>query len=549
MEKIWLQSYAEGVPETIDPDQYSSLVAALDAYCRQYADQTAFSNFGTKLTYQQLQQYTRQLAAYFQQELSLKPGDRVAIMMPNLLQYPVTLFAVLRAGLVVVNVNPLYTPRELAHELKDSGAKAIIVLANFAHVVAEVMSSVPLEHVLVTELGDLLGKRKGFLYSWVVKHIMRLVPAWKIKNARRFMAGLQAGKHLSFVPPEIQAGDMAFLQYTGGTTGTPKGAMLSHRNLIANLLQCEAWISGKLQVREEVLLTALPLYHIFSLTVSCFTFLALGGHCVLVTNPRDIRSLVKIWRKSSPTVFIGLNTLFLHLMKNPRFSRLDFQKLKLTIAGGMALHPQVAQQWQALTGHLIIEGYGLTEASPVVTINPLNLRYFNHSIGLPVPATEVKICNDQGDEMPLGEKGELMVKGPQVMLGYWQNPQETADVLDAHGWLRTGDIGCIDALGFAYLTDRKKDMIIVSGFNVYPSEVEEVIGSHPGVAEVAVIGVPSNATGEIVKALIVKKDPQLTAAAIINYCHQQLTPYKVPKQVEFRDSLPKSAIGKILHRR
>jgi long-chain acyl-CoA synthetase len=546
MEKIWLQSYPPFVPETIDPDQYPHLPAALDDFCNTYSEHHAFSNYGTALTYRQLAQYSMSLAAYFQQELKLQPHDRVAIMMPNILQYPVVLFAVLRAGLTVVNVNPLYMPRELKHELMDSGAKAIVVLANFAHVVEAVLSEVPVRHVLVTHMGDLFPAVKGFAFNVAVKYILRMVPHWRIPNAHDFKSALKKSRELKFSPPIIKAEDIAFLQYTGGTTGIPKGAMLSHRNLLANIFQCRAWIRGKLELGEEKLLAALPLYHIFSLTVSCFTFLALGGECVLITNPRDIRELVRCWHKRAPTCFIGLNTLFVHLMKNAQFQRLNFKNLKLSVSGGMPTQPSVAQEWQNMTGCVVTEGYGLTEASPVVTINPLNMTYFNQSVGLPIPATEVKICDNAGNQLNVDEIGELMVKGPQVMPGYWQNPAETTHVLSADGWLKTGDMARIDAQGFIFLVDRKKDLIIVSGFNVYPREVETVILAHPGVDDVVVVGKSSGATGELVKAVIVKKDPQLTEQTILDYCRLQLTPYKVPKIIEFRDHLPKSSLGKVL---
>ncbi len=548
MDKIWFQSYAPFVPMTIDPNQYAHLPAALDDFCKTYAGLKAFSNFGSAITYRQLDQYTLQLAAYFQQELALRPGDRLALMMPNILQYPVALFAALRAGLSVVNVNPLYTARELKQELDDSGAKVIVVLANFAHVVAEILPEVSLRHVLITKMGDLFGFLKGIIFNAGNKIVLRKMPHWKIPAARYFKPALKTGAKLNFSPPLIRSEDIAFIQYTGGTTGTPKGAMLSHRNLLANILQCRAWIKGELELGKEILLAALPLYHIFSLTVSCFTFLALGGQCVLITNPRDIRGLVRSWRRSMPTCFIGLNTLFLHLMNNSQFSRLNFRCLKLSVSGGMPTQLAVAQQWQNLTGCVVTEGYGLTEASPVVSINPLGMSWFNQSVGLPVPSTDVKICDDAGRELAIDEVGELWVKGPQVMLGYWKNPAETAIVLDTEGWLKTGDLVRMDAQGFIYVVDRKKDLIIVSGFNVYPNEVEAVIASQPGVAEVAVVGEPDSATSEAVKAIIVKKDPQLTEKNILDYCRKLLTPYKVPKIIEFRGSLPKSSVGKVLRR-
>lgn len=549
MNKIWLSHYDTGVPATIDPDQYPSIPAALEDFCRIYADQTAFINFGSQLTYHQLNQLSLQLAGYFQQKLALKPGDRLAIMMPNILQFPVAVFAALRAGLVVVNVNPLFTAVELKHELINSGACAIVVLANFAHLVEQVVSETSLQQVMVTEIADLFGPWKKTVFNLAVQFILRQKPRWRIDGAHHFLAALESGAQLNFIPPLISLDDIAFLQYTGGTTGVPKGAMLTHRNLLANMLQCVAWIRGKLVLGKEVLFAALPLYHIFSLTVSGFTFLALGGCCVLITNPRDIRALVRCWKKSAPTVFIGLNTLFLHLMENPTFRKLNFKNLKLSVSGGMATQKAVAMQWQQLTGCVVTEGYGLTEASPVVTINPLSKQWFDQSIGLPISATEVKICNNSGEELGVDEIGELWVRGPQVMLGYWQNPAETANVLTDQGWLKTGDMVRIDAQGFLYLVDRKKDLIIVSGFNVYPSEVEAVIGAYPGVAAVTVLGEPDERTGESVQALVVKSDPNLTAEALLNYCRQQLTAYKIPKNIEFRPDLPRSSLGKILRRK
>ncbi len=548
MDKIWLANYSPEIPVTIDPDIYASLPEFLEDLCRIYAEKTAFINFGVTLSYHHLSLLSRDLAAYFQNELGLKPGDRLALMMPNILQYPVALYAALRAGLIIVNINPLYTAVELKRELQNSGAKTLIVLANFIQTVEIVYQELPQLTVIVTEIGDLFDKFKGFAFNFAVKYILWQAPVWFNKNFHDFQKILKKGHELAFKAPLIKSEDLAFLQYTGGTTGIPKAAMLTHRNLIANILQCRAWIKGKLELGQEVLLAALPLYHIFSLTVSCFTFLALGGTCVLVTNPRKISQLISCWQKTSPSCMIGLNTLFLHLLVKPEFSNLDFKDLKLTVAGGMATSDKVAHAWQKITNCVITEGYGLTEASPVVAINPLNRAEFNGSIGFPVPATEIKICDDGGRELPINEIGELWVRGPQVMSGYWQNPVETAIVLDDERWLHTGDLVKMDGRGFIYLIDRKKDLIIVSGFNVYPSEVERVIASHPQVADVVVVGEAVPETGEIIKAVIVKKESELTAEAIIQYCHQQLTPYKIPKKIEFRLSLPKSSLGKVLRR-
>jgi long-chain acyl-CoA synthetase len=550
MDKIWLRHYPPGTPETINPDQYHSLPAALNAFCEAYAQRKAFVNFGQSITYAQLMQYSGQLAAFFQQIWKLNPGDRIALVMPNLLQYPVAVFAALRAGLVVVNVNPLYTARELQHELLDSGAKAVIVLSNFARTLETVLtasSEIRVKHVMITQMGDLFSGIKGTVFNVIVRIAFWRTPPWQIAGADHFKTALARGEKLKFDPPVIHPQDIAFLQYTGGTTGTPKGAMLSHRNLIANMLQCVAWIQSSLKNERQTLLTALPMYHIFSLTVSCFTVLALGATAVLATDPRNLRGLVRCWRKSTPTIFFGLNTLFLHLMNAPRFAGLNFQSLKLTVGGGMATQASIAARWQQMTGCVITEGYGLTEASPVVTINPPDMTYFTRSIGLPIPATDIKICDDQSQEVALESIGELYVKGPQVMLGYWQQKSETAAVLDAQGWLKTGDMVRMDAQGFIYLVDRKKDMIIISGFNVYPSEIEAVIAAHPGVADVAVVGVPHESTGEMIKAWVVKKDPALTAEDILQECRRQLTAYKIPKVIEFKDRLPKSSIGKTLH--
>lgn len=549
MEKIWLQNYPPLVAETVDPDQYLSLPAALDDFCFTYADKAAFVNYGASLTYRELAEGSRNLAAYFQQRMALQPGDRVALMMPNCLQYPLIIFAALRAGLIVVNINPLYTAAELKYELQDSGATAMVVLSNFAHLVQEVLPETSLQQVMVTGLADLFPLLKRTAFTVGMKLIPKLIPAWNLPRAHSFRSALKLGGQLIFNPPVLQPDQTAFLQYTGGTTGVPKGAMLSHRNLVANVLQCTAWVRSKLQPGAEILLTALPLYHIFSMMVSGFTFLALGGTCVLVTEPRNVAGLSRCWRRTRPTVFIGLNTLFLHLMQNKRFQKTNFKSLKLTVSGGMATLSTVAEQWQQLTQCVVTEGYGLTEASPVVAINALNITYFNGSIGLPVPGTDVKVCDNQGQELRVDEIGELLVKGPQVMKGYWQKPEATAEVLDPQGWLKTGDMVRIDAGGFLYLMDRKKDMIIVSGFNVYPREVEAVIAAHAGVAEVAVVGEANPATGETVTAWVVKSDPNLTAEEITQYCRQQLTAYKIPKKIEFMAQLPKSRLGKVLHRK
>jgi len=548
MERIWYKSYSPGVPETINPDAYPSLIEMFEKFSKQYANFPAFSNLGTKLTYRELDSLSLQFAAYLQQGLQLQKGDRVAIMLPNLLQYPVALFGILRAGLVVVNVNPLYTPPELEHLLKDSGATTIIVLANFAQTVEKTLESTSIKNVIITEVGDLMGALKGSLVNLAVKYIKRMVPSWKIPEALRFSKALLMGKQYPYQRPIVKGDDIAFLQYTGGTTGHPKGAILTHRNMVANVLQCACWIKAAVHPGEDIVLGALPLYHIFSLTVCCMTFMALGVECLLITNPRDINHFVKVLTKVPVTVFVGLNTLFKGLLHHPHFKNADFSRLKLTMAGGMAVQASVAEAWKRVTGVCVLQGYGLTETSPVVSINPIDLTHFNESIGVPVPATDVFIRDDKGQEVSRGEEGELCVKGPQVMQAYWHQPNATREVMDKDGCLRTGDIARMDERGFLYIVDRKKDMILVSGFNVYPNEIEEVLSAHPGIEEAAVIGVPSEKTGEAVKAFIVRSDSRLTEHDIINHCRQSLTAYKIPKLITFRDALPKSDVGKVLRR-
>lgn len=549
MEKIWLKSYPPQIPAEINVDIYQSIVDMFEKSCERYQNAIAFSNLGSKMPYAELEKQSQIFAAFLQQRLGLKKGDRVAIMLPNILQYPVAMFGILRAGLIVVNVNPLYTATELAHQLQDCGAETIIVLANFANVLETALPQTNIKHVIVTEIGDLLGAIKGSLVNLVVKHIKKMVPAWHIPNAITFHQAMQQGQQVNFVKVDVRGDDIAYLQYTGGTTGTAKGAMLTHRNMVANVEQCLTWVAGGIELKEDTVIIALPLYHIFSLTICCLAFINVGGHGVLITNPRDIKGFIKELSKVPFNIFVGVNTLFNALMHNSEFAKLNFSHLKLNIAGGMAMQTAVAEKWEQMTGKPITEGYGLTEASPVVTINLVNVKKFSSSIGLPIPSTDVKICNENGEEVPMGDVGELFVKGPQVMLGYWQKEAETKNVLSADGWLETGDIVRMDDQGFIYIVDRKKDMIIVSGFNVYPNEVEDVIASHPGVLEVGVIGMPSEQTGEVVKAFIVKKDPNLTEQEILDYAHQKLTRYKVPKIVEFRSELPKSNVGKILRRK
>lgn len=548
MEKVWLKSYPPNVPAEIDTHLYQSIADMFQKSCKRYANLTAFSNLGTKISYAELNQQSDQFAAYLQ-SLGLQKGDRVAVMLPNVLQYPVVMFGILQAGLIVVNVNPLYTAPELEHQLKDSGAAAIIVLANFASVLQIALPQTQVKHVIVTEIGDLLGSFKAPVVNFVVKYIKKMVPAWNISHAINFKQAMQIGAQNKFTAAEINQDDIAFLQYTGGTTGVAKGAVLTHGNMIANVLQCKTWVSSEVEEGKETVIIALPLYHIFSLTICCLAFISFGGHGVMITNPRDIKNFIKELKKVPFSVFVGVNTLFNGLLHQPDFCKLDFSHLRLSISGGMATQRVVAETWQKVTNNFILEGYGLTEASPVVTINPVNIKEFTGSIGLPIPSTDIKACDEHGDEVALDEPGELWVKGPQVMRGYWQREDETKKVLTADGWLQTGDIVKINTKGFVFIVDRKKDMIIVSGFNVYPNEVEDVLAAYPGVLEVGVIGIPSDQTGEAVKAFVVKKDPNLTEQELLDYAHKYLTRYKIPKIIEFRNELPKSNVGKILRRK
>ena len=548
MEKIWLREYSPGVPAEADLNEFSSLKDILEKSCQRFSDLPAYSNMGVTLQYRDIDRLSRAFGAWLQQTLGLGKGERVALMMPNVLQYPVALFGVLRAGLIVVNVNPLYTPRELEHQLKDSGATVIVILENFAHTLQEVLDRTPVKTVITTQLGDLFPFPKRPLVNFVVKRVKKMVPAWSIPGAIPFRQVLSegAGKTLADVPLDHE--DLAFLQYTGGTTGVSKGAMLTHGNLVANLQQASAWLSPVSKPAEEIVITALPLYHIFSLTANCLTFMRVGGHNILITNPRDMPGFVKELSKVRFTGISGVNTLFNGLLHTPGFERLDFSALKLCLSGGMALQRAVAERWQQVTGVSLIEGYGLTETSPAVTFNPLTVIEYNGSIGLPFPSTDLSIRDDDGRELGIGEAGEICVRGPQVMRGYWNRPEETAQVMTADGYLRTGDIGVMDERGYTRIVDRKKDMILVSGFNVYPNEIEDVVAHHPGVLEVAAVGVPNEKTGEAVKLVVVKKDPALTAETLIEYCRQNLTAYKVPRHVEFRAELPKSNVGKILRR-
>lgn len=551
MEKIWLKNYEEGVPAEINPDTYSSLVEAFEESFTQFSSRPAYVNMGEYLTYREIDELSLAFAAFLQ-SLGLKKGDRFAIMMPNLLQYPVSMIAALRCGLMVVNINPLYTARELENQLKDSGATAIIVLANFAHTVQQVYAKTDLKHIILTEIGDLFSWPKSTVVNLVVKYIKKMVPACHIPNVITFKKGLKLGKKLSklsFQKPDIKGEDVAFLQYTGGTTATlAKGTMLTHRNMVANLEQAYHWIKSVESTTNEMIITALPLYHIFSLTANCLTFMKRGALNVLITNPRDMSSFLKDLKKYHFAAFTGVNTLFNALLHQEEFAKLDFSRLRLSLGGGMAVQKAVAERWKAVTGCPLLEAYGLTETSPAACINPIHLKEYNGSIGLPVSSTEISIRDENEQELPINTPGELCIRGPQVMKGYWNKPEETKIALK-NGWLHTGDIATIDEEGFVRIVDRKKDLIVVSGFNVYPNEVEDVIALMPEVKEVAVVGIPTNeATGEMVKAFIVKKDQTLTSKAIVEHCRKLLTGYKIPKEVEFRNELPKSAVGKILRR-
>ncbi|HDL8131554.1 TPA: long-chain-fatty-acid--CoA ligase FadD [Yersinia enterocolitica] len=547
MEKVWLKRYPADVPAEIDPDRYSSLVEMFENAALRYADQPAFINMGEVMTFRKLEERSRAFAAYLQQGLGLQKGDRVALMMPNLLQYPIALFGILRAGMVVVNVNPLYTPRELEHQLNDSGAAAIVIVSNFAHTLEKIVFKTQVKHVILTRMGDQLSTAKGTLVNFVVKYIKRLVPKYYLPDAISFRTALHKGRRMQYVKPDVINTDMAFLQYTGGTTGVAKGAMLTHRNMQSNLEQAKAAYAPLLQPGHELVVTALPLYHIFALTMNCLLFIELGGRSLLITNPRDIPGMVKELSRYPFTAMTGVNTLFNALLNNEEFTKLDFSTLRLSVGGGMPVQKAVAEKWEKLTGKHLLEGYGLTECSPLVTGNPYDLKHYSGSIGLPVPSTDVRLVDDEGNDVAMGEPGELWVRGPQVMLGYWQRPEATDEVLK-DGWLATGDIATLDEQGFLRIVDRKKDMILVSGFNVYPNEIEDVVALHAKVLESAAVGVPNEVSGETVKLFVVKKDASLTQEELLTHCRRYLTGYKVPKIVEFRDELPKSNVGKILRR-
>jgi long-chain acyl-CoA synthetase len=546
--RSWVAAYPPGVPADIDPDRYSSLVALLEASFERFGERPAFTNLGTTLTFAEIERQSRAFAAYLQSRTGLEPGARVAIMLPNTLQYTVALFGVLRAGLVAVNVNPMYTVPELKHQLADSGAHAIVVLENFAHTVADALTETQLTTVVVSRLGDHHKAPKRWLVNFVVKYVRRLVRPWRIAGAVDYRRALARGARLRYQRPALEARDLAFLQYTGGTTGRAKGAMLTQRNMVANALQAAAWARPFFGADAGVVVTPLPLYHVYSLTANLLCFVELGGHNLLITDPRDLRSFIDELRAIRFAFMTGVNTLFNALLHARGFDTLDFSALRVCMGGGMAVQREVATRWQAVTGVPIAQGYGLTEASPIVCGNPLDLTGFNGSVGLPFPSTEVAIFDDAGAELGANEVGEICVRGPQVMAGYWRQPEDTAAVLFGDGWLRTGDVGRIDANGYVFIEDRKKDVIVVSGFKVYPNEVEDVATGQPGVLEAAAIGVPDEQSGEAVKLFIVRKDPSLTPEAVLAHARENLTGYKRPKHVEFLDELPKSNVGKVLRR-
>lgn len=549
MDKPWLKSYQPSTPAEIDGDAYNSVVEIFLEATERFADNPSFQNFGTTISYTELEKQSRDFAAWCQHEAGLQKGDRIAIMMPNLLQYPIALFGALRAGLVVVNTNPLYTDRELEHQLTDSGAKAIVVVEAFAHTVADVIDKTQIETVIVTRFGDMLDFPKSFLINFVLKYVKKMVPAFSLPGSHSMKRVLADGASLPDADAVVGRDDLAFLQYTGGTTGVAKGAMITHKNMVSNILQASAWISAtEHEVENKIIVTALPLYHIFALTANCLTYMKLGAMNLLITNPRDMPGFVKELSKVKFTAITGVNTLFNALLNTKGFDQLDFSHLRLTLGGGMAVQKSVAEQWKSVTGNVLIEAYGLTETSPAACINPMNLQDYNGTIGLPLPSTEASIRDEDNKALPFGEAGELCIRGPQVMKGYWQRPDETANTIDSEGWLHTGDVGVMDEQGFVKIVDRLKDMILVSGFNVYPNEVEGVIAAHPGVLEVGAIGVPDDHSGEIVKVVIVKNDPALTEADIKAHCKEELTGYKRPKIIQFVDELPKTNVGKILRR-
>ena len=548
LNRPWLAHYPQGVPAQIDVEEFPSVVSVLENAIEKFRDRPAFRNFGKTLTYGDIDRLSAQFAAYLLGELKLKKGDRVAIMMPNCLQYPIATFGVLRAGLTVVNTNPMYTPRELKHQLEDSGAKVVFVLDNFGKTVQDVVAGTQVQQVVATGLGDMIGGLKGPIMNFALKYVKKMVPDYDIPGAVRFRDALTLGQMHQLPQIDIAPGDIAFLQYTGGTTGVAKGAMLTHRNLVANMQQAAAWIGSNARMGEEIIITALPLYHIFALTANGLVFMKFGGLNHMITNPRDMPAFVKELQNNRFTAITGVNTLFNGLLNTPGFDKVDFSHLHLTLGGGMAVQRSVAERWKRVPGVTLVEAYGLTEPSPAACITPIDLAEYNGSIGLPISSTDACVKDEDGKILAMGEVGELCIQGPQVMKGYWQKPEETAKVIDDDGWLHTGDMAKMDEQGFFYIVDRKKDMILVSGFNVYPNEIEDVIALMPGVLEVAAVGVPDDKSGEAVKVVIVKKDPALTAEDVKAHARANLTGYKHPKFVEFRKELPKTNVGKILRR-
>lgn len=548
MDRPWLNSYPDGVSADIDINKYSSVVEIFEKSVKEFADKPSFSNFGKTLSYSEFEQATTSVASYLQNTLGLKKGDCVAIMMPNLLQNPISIFGVLRAGLTVVNTNPLYTARELRHQLKDSGAKAIIVVENFARTVQDVLDDTKIEHVIISKMGDMLDFPKSMVINLVVKYLKKMVPDFSLPNAITFKTVLAEGSQQALTPVPLTHDDIAFLQYTGGTTGVAKGAILTHKNMVANMLQASEWIKNDVIKGQEIVITALPLYHIFSLTANCLVFMEAGAKNILITNPRDFEGFVKELSSIPFTAMTGVNTLFNALINTKGFNDIDFSNLKITLGGGMAVQPAVAAQWKQITGCTLVEAFGLTETAPAVCINPLDLKEFNGSIGLPIPSTYCKLIDNEGNDVTGSDPGELCIKGPQVMQGYWNLPDETAHVFTEDGWLKTGDIAKRDGNGFFYIVDRIKDMILVSGFNVYPNEIENVIVDHEGVLECGVVGVPDEKRGEAVKAFVVKKDDALTEETLLAYCKENLTGYKTPDKIVFIRELPKTNVGKVLRR-
>ncbi len=548
MERVWLKNYEDGVPPEIDSKKYSSINAVTEEAFRKFENNESFYCMGKCFTWGELDILTRKFASYLQNDLGLKKGDRLAIMMPNILQYPIALFGALRAGLTVVNVNPLYTARELEHQLNDAECESIVIFENSCHTLQEALPQTKVKNIIVTGIGDLLGFPKAMIVNFVIKHVKKMIPDWNLPNVKDFKTVLFDANGDHFKPVECSLEDTAFLQYTGGTTGVAKGAILTHGNIVANIVQAKAWIDNELVEGKEVIITPLPLYHIFSLTANCLIFAVMGAKNILITNPRDMKGFVKELKKHKFTAFTGVNTLFNGLLHAEGFKDVDFSSLKLTLGGGMAVQREVATKWKEVTGVPLIEAYGLTETSPAACINPMNLKDYNGKIGLPICSTDVVILDDDGKEVPLGENGEISIRGPQVMKGYLNRPEETAKVMTEDGFFKTGDIGYMNEEGYVQIVDRKKDMILVSGFNVYPNEVEEVVITHPKVFEVAAIGVPNEHSGEVVKLFIVKNDQSLTEEELYEFCKENLTGYKRPKFIEFRDELPKSNVGKILRK-